>query len=264
LYSGLSLLARNPCAQELHWGPSIFWRATNVRISLPITVLALAASLTASTALFAQSEEAERVAEAAKVFDEIMGMPDKAIPEAILEKAEAIAVFPSTLKGGFGIGVHRGKGILSARNRATGGWSRPAFLTLTGGSFGAQIGAQAIDLVLVVMNQRGLENLLKNEFKIGADASVAAGPVGRGAEASTDIQLRAEILSYSRTRGLFAGVSLNGSALNEDEEANQRFYGRAVRNAELVEAPPQPVGTSGAKQAGEVAAWHAALKKYAR
>ena len=137
-------------------------------------------------------------------------MPEKAIPEKILSNAEAIAVFPSTLKGGFGIGAHHGKGIISRRNRENGTWTAPGFLSLTGGSFGAQIGGQSLDLVLVVMNKHGLDSLMKSEFKIGGDASVAAGPVGRNAEASTDLLLKAEILSYSRARGLFAGVSLNG------------------------------------------------------
>lgn len=235
-------------------------------MSKRILVLTLACVTAASTStLYAQSDEAERVTKAAQAFSEIMSVPDKAIPNTILDKAEAIAVFPGTLKGGLGIGAHRGKGILSVRNRETGAWSNPAFLTLTGGSFGAQIGAQELDLVLVVLNKAGVDNLLKNEFKIGGDASVAAGPVGRAAEASTDIQLRAEILSYSRARGLFAGVSLNGSAVREDEDANQRFYGRAVRNADLVSAKPAAVGTSGKVSAPEaVAAWHQALAKYVK
>jgi SH3 domain-containing YSC84-like protein 1 len=222
-------------------------------------------SLAASSSLYAQADEADRVRDAAKVFNEIMGVPDKAIPAAILSRAEAIAVFPGTLKGGFVVGAHRGKGIMSVRNRDTGTWSAPAFLTLTGGSFGAQIGGQEIDLVLVVMNKRGVENLVKNEFKIGGDASVAAGPIGRGAEASTDIQLRAEILSYSRARGLFAGVSLVGSAIREDEDANRDFYGRPVRNAQILDESPKPVGTAGREAMPNVVGeWHAALQKHSK
>lgn len=182
----------------------------------------------------AQSDEADRVRDAATVFDEIMGAPDRGIPKSILEKAEGIAVFPSTFKGGLIIGAHHGRGILSVRDRQSRTWSAPAFLTLTGGSFGAQIGAQAIDLVLVVMNRRGLQNLVRNEFKVGVDASIAAGPLGRDAEASTDIQMRAEILSYSRTRGLFAGVTLKGSAIREDGDANERFYGRRYHTRDIV------------------------------
>lgn len=222
-------------------------------------------SLALSSTLYAQADEAERVSQASKIFDEIMNAPDNAVPLAILERAEAVAVFPSTLKGGLVFGVHRGKGILSARNRATGPWSAPAFLTLTGGSFGAQIGAQAIDLVLVVMNKGGLENLLRNEFKIGGEVSVAAGPVGRGAEAATDIQMKAEILSYSRARGLFAGVSLSGSAIREDEDANRAFYGRPIRNAQIVDESLRPVGTAGREPLPDVVTvWRDTLRKHAR
>jgi lipid-binding SYLF domain-containing protein len=232
---------------------------------LQTSLLLVCMSLALSSTLGAQADEAERVSKAAQVFDQIMSVPDKAIPEKILLNAEAIAVFPSTLKGGFGFGVHRGKGILSARNRESGMWTAPAFLTLTGGSFGAQIGAQAIDLVLVVMNKGGLESLLESEFKIGGDASVAAGPIGRGAEASTDLLLKAEILSYSRTRGLFAGVSLSGSAIQEDEDANRAFYGRPVRNAQIVDESPRPVGTAGRDPLPDVVStWRDALRKHAR
>ena len=229
-------------------------------------VLALACVTAASTlTLYAQSDEAERVKKAAQAFSEIMSAPEKGIPNTILEKAEAVAVIPGMLKGGLGIGGHHGKGILSVRNRDTKTWSTPGFLTVTGGSFGAQIGAEQVDLVLVVMNKAGIDNLLKNEFKIGGDASVAAGPVGRAAEASTDIALRAEILSYSRARGLFAGVTLNGSSIREDEDANQKFYGRAVRNAELVGSKPAAVGTAGKVSAPDaVASWHQVLSKYAK
>ena len=230
-----------------------------------MAVLIACVTIAAGPALHAQADEAERIADAAQVLDEIMGVPESAIPEKIMANAEAIAVFPSTVKGGFGIGVHRGKGILSKRNRDTGTWSAPAFLTLTGGSFGAQIGAQAIDLVLVVMNKGGLDNLLENEFKIGGDASVAAGPIGRGVEASTDVQMKAEILSYSRARGLFAGVSLAGSAIQEDEDANRAFYGRPVRNAQIVDESPRPVGTTGSAPLPEVVTtWRTTLTKHAK
>ena len=157
----------------------------------------------------------KRVTEAATVLEEIMGAADKAVPRSILEKAEGIAVFPSMIKGGLVVGAQHGRGILSVRDKKNGGWSAPAFLTINGGSFGMQIGAQAIDLVLVINNQRGLEQLVKNQFKIGAAAAVTAGPVGRDASASTDIQMRAQILSYSRSRGLFAGVTLNGSTIRQ-------------------------------------------------
>ena len=176
----------------------------------------------------AQSDETERLTMATTVITEIMDAPDAAIPGSVLDEAAAVAIFPSTIKAGFIFGGHRGRGVISARDPESGVWSAPAFLTLTGGSFGLQIGGQAVDVVLVVMNRRGLEKLLQNEFKIGGDASAVVGPVGRDLEASTDIQLRAEILSYSRTRGLFAGVSLEGSTIRADRDANDRFYGERL------------------------------------
>ena len=204
-------------------------------------------------------QEINRLKDAATVLSEIMGAPDKAIPANVLEKAEGIAVFPGLLKGGLGIGAQRGHGMLSVRDKKTGGWSNPAFLTITGGSFGAQIGLQAMDLILVINNQRGLEQLVKNQFKIGADAGVAAGPVGRDASASTDIQLRAQILSYSRARGLFAGVTINGSTINQDRDANERFYGIGYRTGQIVfDGMGKPVDGAAATD------FKAALAKYAR
>ena len=210
--------------------------------------------------LVAQSHEAERLREAAVVFEEVMGAPDKAIPRTILGNAVAIAVFPGTVKGGFVFGAHRGRGVISVRHPTHRTWSAPAFLTLTGGSFGAQIGAQSIDLVLVIMNRRGLEQLLRNQFKLGADASVAAGPLGRDVEASTDLQMRAQILSYSRTRGLFAGVSLKGSAIRQDPDANERFYGQRHRTRDLV---LDGQGTTPRTPAA-LARWYEILTRYGR
>jgi lipid-binding SYLF domain-containing protein len=220
-------------------------------------LLVSVAILTATAPSLAQSEEAQRISESVTVLSEIMEAADESVPRSILEKAEGIAVFPSLLKGGFIIGGQRGHGILSARDPKTGQWSSPAFLTITGGSIGAQIGAQAVDLILVVQNRRGLEQLVRNQFKIGADASVAAGPVGRDASASTDIQMRAQILSYSRTRGLFAGITLNGSTIRQDRDANDRFYGMGYRTGQIVfegrAGAPDPVGE-----------WTAALDKYSK
>ena len=210
----------------------------------------------ASHVVIAQtSDEAKRIVTAGTVLEEIMGAADKAVPRSIMEKAEGIAVFPSLIKGGIVVGGQRGRGILSVRDKKTGAWSSPAFLTITGGSIGAQFGAQAIDLVLVINNQRGLEQLVKNQFKVGADASVAAGPVGRDASASTDIQMRAQILSYSRSRGLFAGVTLNGSTIRQDRDANERFYGTAYRTGQIVFD-----GMGGAPE--PVPDWKAILAKY--
>ena len=203
-------------------------------------------------------DEIKRINNAAIVLDEIMGAADKAVPRSVMEKAEGIAVFPSLIKAGLGVGGQRGHGVLSVRNK-NGGWSNPAFLTITGGSVGAQFGVQAIDLVLVINNQRGLEQLVKNQFKVGADAGVAAGPVGREASASTDIQMRAQILSYSRSRGLFAGVTLNGSTIRQDRDANERFYGVAYRTGQVVF---DGMGTPG--DAAALDGWKATLTKYAR
>jgi SH3 domain-containing YSC84-like protein 1 len=179
------------------------------------------------------SHEVKRVNDAAAVLAELASVPDKAIPQTVLERAEAIAIFPGVKKAGFVVGGQWGHGVISVRG-ADGQWSPPAFLRLAGGSFGAQIGAQEVDLVLVVMNKRGVENLLRNEFKIGGDASAAAGPVGREASASTDLQMRAEILSYSRTRGLFAGVTINGASVAEDTSANTAFYGQTYTSQDVV------------------------------
>jgi SH3 domain-containing YSC84-like protein 1 len=200
-------------------------------------------------------DEVERVSAAVAVMNEIMGADDKAIPRSILGKAEGIAVFPSTFKGGFVVGATHGRGILSVRGQ-DGKWSAPAFLTITGGSFGAQIGGQATDLVLVIMNRRGLENLVRNQFKVGADASAAAGPVGREAQASTDIQMRAQILSYSRSRGLFAGATVNGTTFKMDKDANTRFYGKPLETKQIV-------FENAATDREPIPAWKATLVKYA-
>ncbi|MCC6992182.1 MAG: lipid-binding SYLF domain-containing protein [Acidobacteria bacterium] len=227
---------------------------TTLRIvaSLLVAVVALAAQPFAQEGV----KESDRVREAITVLDEVMGASDSSVPRNILERAEAIAVFPSLVKAGFVVGGQRGRGVISVRDTKSGAWSSPAFLTITGGSIGLQIGAQAVDLVLVVQNRRGLDQLLQNQFKIGADAAVAAGPVGRDASASTDIQLRAQILSYSRTRGLFAGVTLNGSTIRQDRDANERFYGIAYRTKaiaiERLGGSPEPS-----------ADWRAALAKHA-
>jgi lipid-binding SYLF domain-containing protein len=202
-------------------------------------------------------DEIKRIAEATTVLEEIMGAADKSVPRAIMEKAEGIAVFPSMLKGGLVVGASHGRGIISVRDKKNGGWSSPAFLTITGGSFGAQIGAQAIDLVLVINGQRGLEQLVKNQFKMGADASVAAGPVGRDASASTDLQMRAQILSYSRSRGLFAGVTLNGSTIRQDRDANERLYKIGYRTGQIVFD-----GMGGSPDS--VKQWKDTLAKYAK
>lgn len=165
----------------------------------------------------------DRATEAATVLDEVMGTAESAIPEWLLEEAHCVAVIPGVVKVGFVFGGRYGRGLVSCR--VGDGWSRPSFIAITGGSFGLQIGGQATDFILVFANRRAAERLTENKFTLGGDASVAAGPVGRTASAGTDIKLQTEIYSYSRSRGLFAGLSLEGSTLYTDDEANEDVYG---------------------------------------
>ncbi len=202
-------------------------------------------------------KDAEVILKATTAFDEIMGTPDRAIPEAILKDAQAIAIFPGMLRAAFVFGGQHGHGVISARDQKTRAWSAPAFLTITGGSWGAQIGGQSIDLVLVIRDRQGLENLLHNQFKIGGEASAAAGPVGRSAEAATDVQMRAKILSYSRSRGVFAGIAIDGSTVHQDQDANARIYGARYTTRDIIldrkgDTPPN------------VVSWRDALDKHAR
>ena len=191
--------------------------------------LLLALIVTLGSLSFAADEEtkvSERVQAAAEVLNDIQGAPDKGIPQEVLGSAECVAVVPSMLKGGFIVGAKYGRGLASCRTEK--GWSAPAFFVVTGGSFGFQIGGQAVDLVMLIMNKDGMRHLLSSEFALGADASVAAGPVGRHAEGNTDWKMRAEVLTYSRARGLFAGVSLNGASIKQDKDSTRDFYGRMV------------------------------------
>jgi SH3 domain-containing YSC84-like protein 1 len=173
-----------------------------------------------------ETKAADRVQAAADVLNEIQGAPDKGIPEEVLGSAECVAVVPSMLKGGFIVGAKYGRGLASCRTPK--GWSAPAFFVVTGGSVGWQIGGQAVDVVMLIMNKDGMKHLLSSEFELGADASVAAGPVGRHAEGNTDWKMRSEVLTYSRARGLFAGVTLNGASIKQDKDSTREFYGRMV------------------------------------
>ena len=174
------------------------------------------------------NEATKRSNDAAVVFNDIMGAADSGIPQELVDKAQAIAVFPGVVKAAFIVGGREGKGVIS--RRTAGGWTAPAFFNLGGGSFGAQIGADKTDYVLLIMNEKGLDGLLGDKFQIGGEAGVAAGPVGREASAETDAQLQAEILTYSRSRGLFAGVDLNGTAITPDNKLNEAFYGMTARD----------------------------------
>lgn len=194
-------------------------------LSLALSAAALAAE---------QSREAERLQSAAEVITEIMGTPEKGIPRDLLKKAVCVGIIPSEKKGALGIGGSFGRGCLVCRRGGDGPWGGPSMFTVGGVNFGFQLGGQATDFVLVVMNAKGAKKLLQSRTKLGADASVAGGPVGRTAEGATDVQLQAEILTYSRSRGLFAGLSLEGQVVKQDHDANQRLYGRKVDPADIL------------------------------
>jgi len=176
----------------------------------------------------------ERLDSAAEVMTEIMSAPDKGIPQDLLEKAECIVIVPGLKKGAFIIGGKYGKGFMLCRKMSGVGWSAPAAIRVEGGSFGFQIGGSETDVVMLVMNEGGAKKLLSSKFTLGADASVAGGPVGRTSSAETDAQLRAEILTYSRSRGLFAGISLQGATLRPDDDWNKELYGKAMSNRDIV------------------------------
>jgi lipid-binding SYLF domain-containing protein len=202
--------------------PPILSRASCVRL----VVLILALLLVQVSWAEDRDKLVDRVNSAGTVLQEIMAAPDSSIPDQILSSAQCVAVVPSLLKGGFIVGGSYGNGVASCRTPK--GWSAPAFFRVEGGSFGLQIGGQAVDLVMVIMNDKGMRDLLEAKFKLGADASVAAGPVGRLAEGSTDWKMRAEVLTYSRARGVFAGITLNGAVIRQDQDDTRDFYGRMV------------------------------------
>src|SRR3954447_16900237 len=178
------------------------------------------------------SKANDRVQAAADVLNEIESAPDSGIPQEILGRAECVAVVPSMLKGGFVVGAKYGRGLASCRTPK--GWSSPAFFTVKGGSFGFQIGGQAVDLLMLIMNNEGMQRLLSSQVALGADASVAAGPVGRHAEGNTDWKMRAQVLTYSRARGVFAGLTLNGAVIHTDGDSVRAFYGRQVPNRTIL------------------------------
>ena len=225
---------------------------------IPLLILAV---LFASSAPAASGDAVERCLRASRMLDEIMSTADTALPQELLKKAHCVALIPGVKKIGFGFGGKYGKGVLSCRvadGRGEGstGWSGPSTVRIEGGSFGLQIGASSTDVILLLMNESGLKKLLSSKFTLGADAGVAAGPVGRTAQAQTDAQMSAKILSYSRSRGLFAGVSLEGSTLRPDHDANEQIYGRKVSPLQIVtgQTPTPEI----------VAALPANLAKYSR
>jgi lipid-binding SYLF domain-containing protein len=184
---------------------------------------------------FGQKKEQDRVANAGKVMKEILNIPDN-IPQAVLDKADCVVVLPTVLKFAIGIGGSYGRGVMTCRGGKNfkGPWGTPTLMALEGGSFGLQLGGQATDFVLLLMSPRSADNILTSKVKLGGDVSAAAGPVGRNASAETDVTLRAEILSYSRARGLFAGISLAGSTLRADNDANKNLYGKELSARDIV------------------------------
>ena len=196
---------------------------------------------------FAAGKEDQRLHRSAEILMEIMKTPEKGIPQDLLNKAVCVAIVPSYKKVAFGFGASGGKGALICRRHGDGPWSGPSMFTMGGGSFGLQIGGSATDIVMIVMKARGAEKLMGNKTQLGADASVAGGPVGRTSSAATDVQMQAEILTYSRARGLFAGISLQGAFMKTDGEANERLYGRKLEPREIclqgaggIPAPARP------------------------
>src|SRR2546427_2624907 len=193
---------------------------------LAVIALLCVASIALASDPDEENKAEDRIKAAANVLDEIQSAPDQGMPEEVLGAGECVAVVAFMLKGGFIVGPRYGRGAASCRTPK--GWSAPACFTVEGGSFGLQIGGQAVDLVMLIMNQEGMQKLLSSEFKLGADASVAAGPVGRHAAADTDWKMRAQVLSYSRARGVFAGLELNGAVIKQDKDSTREFYGRMV------------------------------------
>jgi len=217
-------------------------------------LIALVVLLSTTAALAGdRADDVDRLQSGATVIKEIMSAPDNAVPDEVINSAKCIAVIPSMLKAAFGVGGAYGKGVASCRTDK--GWSAPAFFSLRGGSFGFQIGGEAADIVMLIMNEEGMNNLLQSKFKLGADASVAAGPVGRHADASTDWKMRAQVLTYSRARGVFAGISLNGAVLTEHKDDTRDFYGRMV--------PFRTILRGNIASPKEAEIWHDTLTKYA-
>jgi lipid-binding SYLF domain-containing protein len=218
---------------------------TRINSTLTKRLLVLAAGLLflTSTAWSAddkdRSDIEKRLDASANVLNEIMATPDKAIPDKVMSDAKCIAVVPSMVKIAVGFGGSHGKGVATCRTES-GHWSAPAPITITGGSWGLQLGGQAVDLVMVVTNDDGMQHLLSSKFKLGADASAAAGPVGRDAAADTDVKMRAEVLTYSRARGIFAGIDLNGSAITQDKDETRILYGKFVPFSEILSGKVRP------------------------
>jgi lipid-binding SYLF domain-containing protein len=202
--------------------------------------------LASATLLSAASDVSQRLDVAATTFKEVMGVPDKSIPQDLLSKADCIVIVPGLKKGAFIVGAKYGKGFLSCRKAGGVGWSAPGAIRVEGGSFGFQIGGSETDVFMLVMNKRGVDRLLSSQFTLGGDATVAAGPVGRSTQAETDAAMTAEILTWSRARGLFAGISLSGATLRQDDDWISDMYGKKLSNKEIVQGTMQaPAAATG-------------------
>jgi SH3 domain-containing YSC84-like protein 1 len=197
-----------------------------------VTLVALLSLTSAGWAATNREATVDRMDHAGSVLHEIMSAPDKGIPEEVLEHAKCVAIVPHLLKGGFIFGGENGRGVATCRSAE--GWSAPIFFAITGGSWGLQIGVEGVDLVMIIQNERGMKQLLSSKFELGADASAAAGPVGRHASANTDWKMDAEILTYSRARGAFAGLTLNGASIRRDDDSTKAIYGRDVSNRRIL------------------------------
>jgi len=198
-----------------------------------MTVVALLSLTSIGWAATNREATVDRMDHAGRVLHEIMAAPDKGIPQEVLEHAKCVAVVPHLLKGGFVIGAENGRGVATCRTAD--GWSAPAFFSITGGSWGLQIGVEGVDLVLIIQNDKGMQQLIGSGFELGADASAAAGPVGRHASADTNWKLETEVLTYSRAKGLFAGVTLNGASIRRDDDSTEAIYGRDVPTRRILQ-----------------------------
>jgi lipid-binding SYLF domain-containing protein len=216
--------------------------------------LIAALAVCGAVAWAAESDAPKRLEAAAESFNEVMGTPDKAIPQDLLIKSQCVVVVPGLKKGAFIVGAKYGKGFVSCRNKGGVGWSAPGSIRVEGGSFGFQIGGEETDVFMLVMNMKGMSRLLTTKFTLGGDATVAAGPVGRSTQAETDAAMTAEILTWSRARGLFAGISLSGATLREDNDWNVELYGHKISNREVL--------TSGIAPPATAADFLAAINKY--
>ena len=205
-----------------------------------LMMAAVVAATCVATPVRAQDDATKRLNEAATVFSEVMQSPDKAIPRDLLTKAHCIAIVPGLKTAAFGVGAKYGKGYLSCRSKGAVGWSAPGAIRIEGGSVGFQVGGSSTDLIMLVMSEQGADKLLASQFTVGAQGSAAAGPVGRTATAQTDAQLRADILSWSRAKGLFAGVALEGATLRQDLDDNAALYGKQLENRDIVTKGVRP------------------------